>query len=858
VRSAVTRDVHPSSPIHGAILAKPWRFALVRYPAISLAIAFMTGVAVHRVVPVAPGAALFGALVLLIIAFAVRRHGFWFLAPIVLAFTSLGMGFAQRANFRFAFDHVAHFTTDTPRLCFARLYLPHEPRLRTSSASSRLPIPPRQATLAQVLAVRTLDGAWTPASGDALVQIKQAHPQLTAGQTVEIVGFLERPGEALNPGQFDWARYYRDQRTLASIQIREAANIRIVDQHDAPWLTTWREKVRRWLADGWSPARSLDHALVRALVLGDYDPELRDVKEQFRATGTSHHLAISGMHVAIVAGFTFLLLRVFNMSPAVCWGVGLAVVLFYGLVATPSPPVWRSVLLFVVASVGAIACRPQTALQLLAVTVLAMLAWHPLDLFNAGFQLSFGTVLGLMVLSDPLVHHAMRERPILTRAEVERLGSLQWLARKFDEGVVRMVVAGVVAWLVSMPIVALNFDQLNPWQVVASILLGPVVVATLLTGVTKIVLTPIVPPVAPMLADAASSCSAAMRWGVEQLCILPASDVPLPAPPWWVAMLCWVTLAVWVFARTDAKPTLRWGIRIACLASFALLLVGPYVFPRDALRPGSGELRLTLFSVGAGQTALVEPPASTLTSARPVLFDVGSASLFDLVGNVVAPALRERGLTSIDTVLLSHANVDHYSGAAEVVDRYGVREVLVGAGFDALARESSTGESLLRELRTLERPPRVVRAGDRIPLGTKTWLEVIYPETGTDAPAGNDTSMVVRLEFGDTRVLFTGDIQDVAMQKLLARAAREPDLLQADVLIAPHHGSRESTTPAFLTAVNPKLILASNDRTPSGKQRAFDDLTESRSIRLLRTDRRGAIDLRIASDGTWRIDTMRK
>jgi competence protein ComEC len=838
---------------------KPWRFVLVRYPAIPIALAFLIGVAVHRVVPVVPWLALGGAATSFVIACARYRRGFWFLLPISLAFALLGLGFAQRANYQFAPNHVAHFSTDSPRLCFARLQLDEQPRMRTTSPGSKLALPARQATIARVVALRAEpSGNWIDVTGDALVQIKQFHPQIAAGQTIEVVAFLERPSEALNPGQFDWARHYRDQRTLVSLQIREASNIHIVDARNPPWITTWRESVRRWLADGWDGDKSLDLALTRALVLGDYDPELRDVKEQFRSTGTSHHLAISGMHVATVAGFAFLLLRVFGVSPAWCWGIGLAVVLFYGIVATPSPPVWRSVILFAVASIGAIACRPHTALQLLAFTVLVMLAWHPLDLFNAGFQLSFGTVLGLMLLSEPLMQHAMRDRPVLTRAEVERLSTLQWLGRKLDEGIVRMVVAGLVAWLVSMPIVALNFDQLNPWQVVASIALGPIVGATLLMGVTKIVLTPLLPQLGPLLADGTAWCSAAMRWGVEKLRVLPASDVPLPAPPWWVAAMCWITLAIWIFSRADSKPTVQWAIRLACLGSFALMLAGPYVFPRGAAIPSGGELRMTLFAVGAGQTALVEPPAGALTPGRPAFFDVGSSSLADLVGNVVAPALRERGLTSLDTILLSHANVDHYSGATEVVDRYGAREVLVGVGFDDLARESPLGVALLKELKLLERPPRVVRAGDVIPLGATTKLTVLWPDRADAAPAGNDTSMVVRLDHAGTRVLFTGDIQDAAMQGLLARAATDPDLLRADVLIAPHHGSREDTTAAFLDAVNPKLVLASNDRTLTGKQRAFDALVASRGISLIRTHTAGAIDLRIAKDGTWRVETMVK
>ncbi|MFT3784944.1 MAG: ComEC/Rec2 family competence protein [Tepidisphaeraceae bacterium] len=389
--------------------------------------------------------------------------------------------------------------------------------------------------------------------------------------------------------------------------------------------------------------------------------------------------------------------------------------------------------------------------------------------------------------------------------------------------------------------------QSNVWQVPASILLAPVVTLTLLTGVAKIALTPLIPSLAPRLADVTAWCSGSMRWTVGQLARLPAADVPLPSPPIWLAALCWMTLALAVVPWK--YPSARILTILACIASYVALLAGPYANPPASVRPGTGELRMTLLAVGAGQTALVEPPGGKVS-----LFDVGSTSLTDLTGNVVAPALRAFGHTSIDTITLSHANLDHYSGASDVTASYGVSNVLVGPGFEALARQSGTGEQLLRELRQAERPPRVVHVGDSVPLGSQTTIDVLSPPTG-DAPfVDNDGSLVLRLTHAGTRILFTGDIQDVAMRELL----KHPEQLQADVLIAPHHGSLETTTQQFIEAVHPKLILASNDRTLTGKQRDFDALCAKRGWKLLRTHTSGAISIRIESDGTWTVEPFVK
>src|SRR5205823_622896 len=125
--------------------------------------------------------------------------------------------------------------------------------------------------------------------------IEPPNGSLALGQRIRALGMLYRPGPAMNPGQFDSAAYYREQRILASIHIPHADAIEILCPARPSLLARSRQAVRTALARGFAPERSLDHALLRALVLGDSDPELRDVQEQFRRTGTSHHLAISGM-----------------------------------------------------------------------------------------------------------------------------------------------------------------------------------------------------------------------------------------------------------------------------------------------------------------------------------------------------------------------------------------------------------------------------------------------------------------------------------------------------------------------------------------------------------------------------------
>jgi competence protein ComEC len=230
-----------------------------------------------------------------------------------------------------------------------------------------------------------------------------------------------------------------------------------------------------------------------------------------------------------------------------------------------------------------------------------------------------------------------------------------------------------------------------------------------------------------------------------------------------------------------------------------------------------------------------------------VLLDAGSLSLSDLLNKCLGPFLRHAGCTNIDSVILSHADLDHISAAVDVAAGYQAHEVLTGEHFAKHARETAPGERLLRRLDEIQRPPRILEPGQRIPLARDTAIEVLWPPDDHDKFAGNDLALVLKLTHAGRSILFTGDIEDAAMRELL----RDPSRLKADVLVAPHHGSSESLTGEFVAAVNPSAIVSSNDRTLTRKQVRFESLIGNSP--LFRTHTSGAITMEIGEDGALRV-----
>lgn len=818
---------------------------LTRRPAVMMAALMMLGIGVHESLPHRPG---FWLIALL---FCLAASLWWAIAPSVkslwigTAIFCAGVALAQCATFRFPANHVGHFAKDSPRLAQIELLIEREPRVLGDPFSVGRALPPKQVFVGRATKVKTWNG-WVDSAGGILVQIDEPHPRLQIGQTIRALGMLQRPSPAMNPGQFNWADYYREQRVLCSIGIDHAENIQIVDHGSRSLLSTLRAQTRELLAGGFADSSSLDHALMRALLLGDHDPELRDVQEQFRRTGTSHHLAISGMHVAILGIVVHFLCRIFLLPPRVAGAVAIVFVVLYGVVALPSPPVVRSVLLCVAFGTGILFRRSVDPLQLLAVSVIAMLVYHPLDLFNAGFQLSFGTVLGLILFTKPLADFlSPRDADIEVLRSFHKLNARQEFISLVKHRAADIFAASLVAWVVSTPLIAYHFEQLNPWAIPGSILLAPFVFVALVGGFAKILLTALFPFAAPLWAMLAVLPMEAMRDVVDLLAALPGAEVPLPQPPVWLIVLFYVLL---LLPRVPIwKPLLRRGVAYACTAGGVIVFVAPFAFgfrALDVTQPKQDEVSVTLLAVGAGQCAVVAPPRGPL-----VLIDCGSASLRDPLRRCIAPFIRHLGRSSINRVILSHGDYDHISAAAEIVTAYGVNEVMTGPHFSRHAAGNAPAEGLLRFLEQTDRTVLELVPGNKINLGGGAVIEVLWPPRQSELNS-NDSGLVLRLTYAGRSVLFPADIQVDAQSLLLD----SPNQLRSDVVVAPHHGSREETTSAFISAVNPSIILSSNDRTLTMKQTDFEDTFAGR--KLYRTHRDGSVTVRITKDGKLIVGTF--
>jgi competence protein ComEC len=259
------------------------------------------------------------------------------------------------------------------------------------------------------------------------------------------------------------------------------------------------------------------------------------------------------------------------------------------------------------------------------------------------------------------------------------------------------------------------------------------------------------------------------------------------------------------------------------------------------------ELRVTLLSLGAGQCAVVEPPGG-----HAVLIDAGSTTATDVAVKLIEPFLRAESEQQVDEIFLSHGDFDHISAAGEIATAYDVHDVFTSHHFVRNAVGNIPDQMLLEELEKLNKSPKEVAIGEQYKLGDgSAMVQVLWPPKDGQWNS-NNAGLVLRLTFAGKSILFPADIQDPAIAGVLKNARA----LQSDVLVAPHHGSSEDLTPAFLAAVHPQMILSSNFWRLTGKQRKFETMTGHTP--LYRTPECGAITIVIKKDGTISVSTFAK
>ena len=805
------------------------------------AVLLCAGIALQSALPTWPAVWLILVVAVTALAYRLVGKGIVSSSAICVALLGIGIVAGQLAADAFPNNHVASFLGDSPRMASIELQIIGTPRVIPGDGARHGQ--GKQFAHASINRIKTIRG-WERASGEVTFTFAQPTPALQSGQKLQIVGSLQRPMEATNPGGFDWQSYYRRQRIMVAVTVSRSCDLTVIAGGDRSWKVAATDHVRAWLRAGFAPQSAEDREMLVALILGERGPAIQKIEDDCNATGAIHLLASNGLRVEMLVACIYALCRLVRIRPRFAITLSCVAALALGLVLLPSAQALRPVIACVTIAVAMWLKRSTNAVQFLGLGAVALLIFDPLAVYSAGFQMAFVVVFGMLIFAGPVARFfedRLRDRDIDVLMQFGRVTPRQMTWRWLWTKVVRLAAAGVVAWVVSLPLVMFHFEQINPWSVPIGLVLLPVTLAALAMGFAKIVLTALLPFSAPFWAWLAEIPVALLRHGIEWSAKIPGVDIPIPSPSLarivafylLLAMFCWLIWLPW--GRTRLRMFASCGLAGAC--GMCLLLPALVGFSAQSAPPG--EVRITLLSVGAGQCASIESP-----DGRIYFFDAGSSTISDPLRKVIAPFLRHEGRSTVDGIFLSHADYDHICATGGIVTRFGVNEVVTSPFFQEHA--GNPCRDLLTLLDHTKHTPHLMTAGDRADLGGGAVAEVLWPPAHCSLNS-NNAGVVLRLEFAGHTVLFPADIQCEAESELL----KHPEILKSDVLVAPHHGSSEATTAAFVRSVDPKIIVSSDDRRLTSKQRAFEQMIDRRP--LFRTGSSGAITIVIDRNGHLRV-----
>jgi competence protein ComEC len=603
---------------------------------------------------------------------------------------------------------------------------------------------------------------------------------------------LKRPSGSLNPGGFDFERWLFVKGLGATGYVRDAQLLSRVGLGPSQvWrggLAGIRGSLAERLRSGDGDTAS---ALLQALVLGTRHGFQDEHWQVLRRTGTSHLVAISGLHVGLVAVLMLALLRpvlvrlpiraVAERAWPVAGSLGLLAASVYAALAGFTLPTQRALVMLAVGVVALWLNRRVGTGATLGIALVLVLLWDPLATLSPGFWLSFVAVATLIQVS--------RVRRIGGRHRAIELVRTQWL-----------VGIGL------MPCLTIFFGEVNalaPWvNLIAIPWFSLVLVPVILLGVFLAV---ILPGDTTRILDVIRGLCELTWQGLEWVDARVSLLWPMPELP--IGLLVVMLMAVVLLAL----PIRQRGRNLLLGA-----LVGVCLWRPPALPPGAFSVHL--WDVGQGLAMLIR------TRHHSVIYDTGPVSPygFNAATAIVLPALQARGVEAPDLLMLSHGDNDHAGGAVELQNTFKQIPVLAG-GVDSGSRG------------------RPCRRGQRW-RWDEVEFRVLYPSP-TLKDSSNNLSCVLRVEGSGGSVLLTGDIERRAERRLLLSG----ETLAADVVIVPHHGSNSSSSAAFVAAVAPSfaLVAAGFDNRWGFPKTAVVERWEAQGARLFSTSQTGAIELTV-------------
>lgn len=661
--------------------------------------------------------------------------------------------------------------------------------------------------------------------------------KLLPGDRVEIYGRWKLPGVATNPGQRDPTDFFTSNGYDFQLRVESAEQIKAWESPETFRLDRWLSQVRNVALSSMEANVPLGMSdLACALILGQRDMASWQLQEELLATGTIHMLAISGLHIEMIAS-ALLFLGALVKTPNKRFLLSVCLIVWaYTLLCGANPPVMRAAIMLSLAYIAKILGWQFSSLNNLATTALILLIYRPGILFEVGPQLSFIAVAVLILSSENLTK---RQTALMSLIKA-REGHGMRTYRAVMAWIYSALRTSFWVWIVTLPIVWNGFHVVSPVSIVLNLLLWFPTMIALVSGLAMIVVgwVPIVGSILGIM------CGVPL-WLLDQFVDL-GESIPFghfwgPSPPVaWMYGFYAIALILMVYSgRRRAFSRNRLLVSLLVWLGIGVAFNPTYKMVHRLI---SSEKRLviTFIDVGHGTNAWIQTPENELW-----IYDAGRLGDHERSYRRIADALWYEKHASIDRAILSHADSDHYNGFPGLLKRFSIDSFVttpqvLGHDSESLGKliDSIKGQGIETEVWTTGKSRE-----------TSDWsVRTLHPSAELTGVSDNASSLCLLFEFGGKRILLPGDLEPPGLQSLV----NEPSV-DVDLLMAPHHGSLNAKSRMLVDWCDPEVVMVScSDRTNTKKVLQY---FKGNNRDVLLTSRDHALRAIISSVGVITIQT---
>lgn len=638
------------------------------------------------------------------------------------------------------------------------------------------------------------------------------------GDVLKIKGKLEKPIGQKNFGEFDYELYLAREKIFTYINIWQEKDIQKIGENDSNFLVSFslsaRDKIKEITKQTLPPPYNY---LLVGMLLGEKSFIPSHLKEIFAEAGIMHILAVSGLHVGIIAMALLALLSMLKLPKKFKLFILILILITYASITGFRPSVLRATIMFILLIGGKLINRSRNLNISLFFAAFLILLLNPLILYDAGFLLSFIVTFFIINLS-----------PIL-----------QGLLSKIVVWIKNPLAVSTAAWVGIFPLSAYFFSKVSIISIISNIFIIPLTGIAVILGFITFFIGLMSISLAGLFANLNYLILNLITLIAKSFSSLPFAFIYVAQPSVTVIILYYLTVffIIEIFYKKTLSPKIKKKAILIVLSVTLLIIIVQVFYPAD-------NLKVNFINVGEGDCILIEAP-----NKINILIDGGGTpqSDFDVGNKIVIPYLRRKGINEIDLLILTHPHLDHLEGLLPILKEFKV-DMVLDSGLLCDSSEYKEFISLILEKGISYHK---AKAGDNFIFSNNLEIFLLNPLYDSDfyeESDFNNASIVVKLFYKNANFLFTGDIEEAAEKKLLVWQ----NILQSDILKVAHHGSSTSTNLEFFDKVNPNIAVITVGKNHFGhpSQKIIERL-EDKNIQIYQTDEDGTVIIRTNGQEYW-------